>query len=113
MSNTPLVKTTRFPAARASRTNAARPSASSIFERHVAREAPGVARAVDADVLGPRLHTEGVEKPVVVGGIAVELVDGHVQLVGALDEIERRDREDRLGVAAQTLRGKFFDRRVG
>src|SRR3954453_12698567 len=112
MSNTPFVKTIRRPAARASRTNAPSASASSIRERHVAREAPLVARAIYADVLRARLHAERLEQPVVVVWIAVELVDRDVELVGAFDEIERRDRERRLGVAAQTLGNELGDRRV-
>src|SRR4029453_7997945 len=113
MSNTPFVKTIRLPAARASRTNAASASASSILERHPARKTPLVARTVDSDVLRAQLHAERVEQPGIVVRIAVELVDGHVQLVGALHEIERRDRERRVGVAAEPLRDEFGDRRVG
>ena len=45
------------------------------LKRHPARELPRVARAVDADVLGARLHPEAVEQAVVVVGIAVELVE--------------------------------------
>ena len=56
-----------------------------------------VARPVDADVVDPRLHPEGVQQPVVVVREAVALVDGDVELVGALDEIEALDRERRLG----------------
>ena len=62
-----------------------------------------MARPVDADVLGPRLHAEGVEQPVVVVRVAVELVDRDVELVGAFDEIEAVDRERRFGVAGQML----------
>src|SRR5215813_8478509 len=113
MSNTPFVKTIRLPAARALRTNAASRSASSIPELHAAREAPLVPRPVDADVLRPRLDAERVEEPVVVVGIAVQLVDGNVQLVGALDEIERRDRERGLGLAAEAFGREVRHRRVG
>ena len=44
---------------------------------------------------------------------AVDFVDGDVQLVGPLDEIEAFDRERRLGLAAQTLRGELFEIGVG
>ena len=54
-----------------------------------------MARPVDADVLQARLHAERVQQPVVVVGRAVALVDGDVELVGALDQIERLDDEAR------------------
>src|SRR4051794_16245462 len=114
MSKTPLVKTMRLPAARASRTKATSASACSILlEADAAREAPAVARTIDADVLGARLDAEGVEQPVIIVGEAVELVNGDVHLVGAFDQLERLDRERRFGVAAQPLPGELFDRRVG
>src|SRR5215467_3332952 len=106
MSKTPFVKTTRLPAARASRTNAASASASSIFELHVAGEAPGVLRTIDPDVLRARLHAERVQQPMVVVREAVLLVDADIELVGPFDEIERIDREHRFGVAAEALGGQ-------
>ena len=74
---------------------------------------PVVARPVDADVLRARLHAERVEQAVVVVGIAVALVDGHVELVGAFDEIEAVDRERDLGLAGQPLRVHLLEVRVG
>src|SRR6266545_7622848 len=102
MSKTPFAKTIRRPAARASRTKASRAAASTtrhIFKLHVAGKAPRVARAINADILDARLHPERVQQPVVVVRISVDFVDGHIDFVGALDEIERFDRERRLAVA--------------
>ena len=84
-----------------------------LLEPHVAGEPPGVARTVDADVLGPRLHAEGVEQAVVVVRIAVDLVDRDVELVGAFDEVERVDGEGGLGVAGQALGRQLLDVGVG
>src|SRR5689334_5356552 len=101
MSKTPLVKTTRLPAERASRTNAASASASSIFEFQVAGEAPGVLRTIDPDVLRARLHAERIQQAMVVVREAVLLVHTDVELVRPLHEIEGVDREHRFRVAAE------------
>src|SRR5829696_8441469 len=100
MSNTPLVKTIRVPSARRARANSA-PSLRDFIGRELdrAREAPAMRRPVDADILGPGFHPEGIEEPVVVVGVAVLLVHGDVELVSALDQVESFDREARLGVA--------------
>ena len=78
-------------------------------ERQRVGEIPFVAWAIDANVLGPRLHPKGVEQAVVIVRIAVQLVDRDVQLVGALDEIEALDREARFGVADHAHGFQLFD----
>ena len=57
-------------------------------ERDPARERPAVGGPVDADVLDPALHAEGVEAAVIVVGRAVAPVGGHVEEVRALDQTQ-------------------------
>ena len=61
------------------------------LEPDVRRELPAVFGPVDAHVLGARLHAEGVEQPMVVVRIAVELVRRDVDLVGAFHQVETGD----------------------
>src|SRR5262245_43655810 len=82
------------------------------IERDALGESPLVSRTINPDVLRPRLHTERVEQPMVVVGIAVELVNGNVNLVRALDEIEAGDREEHLSVAENAHGLEFLDARV-
>ena len=72
-----------------------------------------VPRPVDADVLGARLDAERVEQAVVVVGIAVELVDRDVELVGALHQVEAVHREDRFGVAVDPRELELLEAGVG
>ena len=69
-----------------------------------------MSRPVDADVVGPRLDPEGVEQAMVVVRKAVALVDGDVQLVGALDEVEALDRERGFGLAARAAAASVCSR---
>src|SRR5262249_17912521 len=72
-------------------------------------ERPAVARPIDADIVDAGLHTEGVEKPMVIVRVAVTLVNGDVDFVGSLDELEAIDREGRLGIAGEPLGGHFLE----
>src|SRR6266513_1785655 len=116
----------RRPAARRDVTNAsvsgqvrtrAMSSASGLMPGTVEGDAIGefplVPRPIDAGVFRPRLHTESVEQPMVVVGIAVELMNRHIELVGAFNEIETLDRETRFGVAKNADRFHFLDTGIG
>jgi hypothetical protein len=48
---------------------------------------------IDPDVLDARLDPERVEQPVVVVRVAVALVNGRIDFIRALDEIEAVERE--------------------
>src|SRR5262245_43362293 len=112
-SNTPFVKTIVWPAARARSTR--RRALASVTvgpEFDVRRKTPAVTRAIDADVLRARIHTKRVEEPVVVVRIPIALVDGDVELVGAIHEIEALDGERRLGLAGQPCRRQVLEVRV-
>src|SRR5262249_61469343 len=63
------------------------------FDAHTARESPGMARPVDARVLRARRDPERVELSVVIIRRAAGAVDGAVQLVRALHEIQAVDDE--------------------
>src|SRR5689334_8579949 len=116
----------RRPAARCDVTNAtvsghvrvrAVPAASGFMpgtvEGDTSGEFPLVPRPIDADVFRSRLHTEGVQQPMVVVRVAIELVNRHIELVGAFNEIETVDRETRFGVAKNADRLQFLDVGVG
>src|ERR1035437_6573582 len=113
MSNTPLVKTTVFPSARSL---AIKWTASVVvtagWKLQVRRERPVMTRPVDADVVRPRLHAEGVQQPVVVVRSAVALVDGDVQLGRAFDQVEPFDRRRRLRVPCQARGIHLFEEGV-
>src|SRR5918993_2693817 len=93
MSNTPLVNTTTRPCACRLRASAA--ASLRVFTRELdrRREGPRVIGTVDADVLRARLDAEGIEQAGIIEGVAGELVDGDVQLVGPFDEVQLRDPE--------------------
>src|SRR5687768_3319395 len=112
MSKTPFVNTIRRPRARWSLANAAASSRVIFGELHRGRKTPRVFGPIDADVLGSRLHAERVEQAVIVVRIPVTFVDGHVQLVGAFDEIETPNVEIDLAVAEDLDRAEFLDVRV-
>ena len=124
-SNTPLVKTIVLPAARS---RATRSTACSrrhdvlgvlcvlcvldVSEANGIREAPSMAGAIDADVVHARLHAERIQQPVIVVRVAVALVHGDIELVGALDQVEAVDGEGRVAVAGEPLGIHFFQVRV-
>src|SRR5437016_2342140 len=63
------------------------------FDTDTARELPGVTRPVDAHVLRARPHPERVELAVVIVRRAPGAMDGDVQLVRALHEVQAVDHE--------------------
>src|SRR5689334_5712572 len=99
MSKTPFVNTTTRPCACSSRANAAASLRVVTGELDRRREAPRVVGTIDADVLGTRLHAEGVEQTMIVEGVAIEPVDRDVQFVRPLDQVELWNPEFRLRVA--------------
>src|SRR5688572_20636637 len=56
-------------------------------------ERPCMVRAVDAHVPDLRLHAKGVKEAVVIVGIAVGLMRGEIDPIGALDQIQLVDLE--------------------
>ena len=82
-------------------------------ERHCVVEAPRVFGPVDPDILGPRFDAERVQQPVIVVRIAVEFVDGNIELIRPFHEVEALDREHGLGVAKDALGSQLFDVSVG
>src|SRR4051794_7278723 len=82
------------------------------IERDAIGEPPLVPGPVNTDVLRTRFHAERVEQSMIVVRIAVEFVNGDVDLVGALDEIERVDGEEGLCVTQDAHRLQVLDIRV-